>query len=211
MPDCGQAGWYSDWLRDADNTIGPQKWETYHLDELRPWVEATFNTRTDRAGRTIAGLSMGGFGAMKYAARHRGLFGFAAAFSGGVDILDEQIGKTTDFMSPLSGGGRGDVWGDWPDAIATRRAHNPVDLAEHLRDTVLELRTGNGRLEAEGPVVDTIEAGVHRGMTTLHNRLIELDIDHVWDDYGAGVHDWPYWTRALTQSLPGLMQSTSPD
>jgi S-formylglutathione hydrolase FrmB len=202
------AGWYSDWVSDADNTIGRQRWETYHLDELRPWVEQTFHTRTDRAGRTIAGLSMGGSGALKYAARRADLFGFAAAFSGGVDILDDRIGKTVDAMAALSGGKKGDTWGPWPASIPVRRQHNPVDLAENLRDTVLELRTGNGRLDADGPVVDTIEAGVHQGMTTLHNRLVELGIEHVWDDYGPGVHDWPYWTRALAQALPALMRST---
>ncbi len=211
MPDGGPAGWYSDWLHDNDNTVGPQQWETYHLAELRPWVETTFRTRTDRAGRTIAGLSMGGFGALKYAARHNELFGFAAAFSGGVDVLDEAIGKTTDAASVFSGGKKGDLWGRWPDAIPLRRENNPVDLAEKLRDTVLELRTGNGRLVDGGPVVDRIEAGVHRGMTTMHNRLVELGIDHVWDDYGAGVHAWPYWARSLARTLPGLMRSTQTD
>lgn len=210
MPDTGMAGWYSDWLHDADNTIGRQQWESYHVGELRPWVETTFNTRTDRSGRSIAGLSMGGYGAMKYAARHPELFGFAAAFSGGVDILDDRIGKTVDSMAALSGGKKGDIWGPYPDSIPTRRAHNPVDLAAKLRDTVLELRTGNGRLRDDGPVVDTIEAGVHQGMTTLHHRLADLGIDHVWDDYGAGLHDWPYWTGALGRSLPGLMRVSAP-
>lgn len=208
MPDCGPAGWYSDWARDERNKIGPQQWETYHVAELRPWVEQTFGTRTDRAGRTIAGLSMGGYGALKYAARHNELFGFAAAFSGGVDILDDRIGKTVDLMSYLQGGRKGDVWGAWPDSIPVRREHNPVDLAEELRGTTLELRTGNGRLTDDGDVVDDIEAGVHRGMTTMHNRLVELGIDHVWQDYGPGVHDWPYWARALAQTLPALMRST---
>ena len=43
-------------------------------------------------------------------------------------------------------------------------------------------------------------------MTTMHDKLVELGIDHVWDDYGAGVHDWPYWARALAQTLPELMR-----
>jgi S-formylglutathione hydrolase FrmB len=49
---------------------GPQRWETCHLDELRPFIEARSRTRTDRGGRAIAGLSVGGFGAMSYVARH---------------------------------------------------------------------------------------------------------------------------------------------
>lgn len=209
MPDTGPGGWYSDWAHDAENAIGPQRWESYHLRELVPWVETTFNTRTDRAGRTIAGLSMGGYGALKYAARHDDLFGFAAAFSGGVDILDDGIGKTADVAATWQGGKKGDTWGKYPDSIPVRREHNPIDLAERLRNTVLELRTGNGRANDDGPVLDPIEAGVHRGMTTMHNRLVELGIDHVWDDYGPGFHDWAYWTRSLERTLPGLMQSTA--
>jgi hypothetical protein len=28
----------------------------------------------------------------------------------------------------------------------------------------------------------------------------------VWDDYGAGTHTWPYWSRDLRQTLPGLLR-----
>jgi hypothetical protein len=27
----------------------------------------------------------------------------------------------------------------------------------------------------------------------------------VWDDYGAGAHQWPYWARDLRETLPDLM------
>jgi len=47
------AGWYSDWLHDEHNTIGPQKWETYTC-RVAAVVEETFATRTDARG-TIAG------------------------------------------------------------------------------------------------------------------------------------------------------------
>jgi len=50
--------------------------------------------------------------------------------------------------------------------------------------TTLELKNGKWSVDEDGDVVDAIEAGVHRGMTTMHNRLVELGIDHVWDDYG---------------------------
>jgi len=60
MPDAGTGGWYTDWLRGTPE--GPQRWETFHLDELRPFIEARYQTRTDRESRAIAGLSMGGSG-----------------------------------------------------------------------------------------------------------------------------------------------------
>lgn len=44
---------------------------------------------------------MGGFGAMHYAARHPDLFGFAASFSGAVDILHPGISAVVE-ASPLA-------------------------------------------------------------------------------------------------------------
>src|SRR5436309_2986640 len=36
MPDAGTGGWYTDWWRGTPE--GPQRWETFHLDELRPFI-----------------------------------------------------------------------------------------------------------------------------------------------------------------------------
>lgn len=64
MPEAGDVGFYSDWLD------GPA-WETFHLTELRRLLERRYRAGDDRA---IAGLSMGGFGTLSYAARHPGMF-----------------------------------------------------------------------------------------------------------------------------------------
>src|SRR2546425_2764853 len=74
MPDGGHdsdAGWYSDWKN------GSRQWETFHIEVLVPYIDGTFNTLGD-GHRATMGLSMGGFGAMSYAARHAGLFQAAA-------------------------------------------------------------------------------------------------------------------------------------
>ena len=54
--------------------------------ELLPAVEARYPVVRDRSGRAITGLSMGGFGAMSLAIKHKGLFGAAGSTSGGLDI-----------------------------------------------------------------------------------------------------------------------------
>ena len=65
MPDAGRLGFYADWWNHgAGNKPG---WETFHLTELRQIVERGLGAGDQRA---IAGLSMGGFGAMSYAGRH---------------------------------------------------------------------------------------------------------------------------------------------
>ncbi|MFE2475164.1 alpha/beta hydrolase-fold protein [Streptomyces sp. NPDC059389] len=68
------------WLGDG----GPPAWETYLLDELRPLPASGYRAGTERA---VAGLSMGGLGAMKLAAAHPGTFRAVASYSGAVSAL----------------------------------------------------------------------------------------------------------------------------
>jgi hypothetical protein len=87
------------------------------------------------------------------------------------------------------------------------RAHNPWDLAENLRGVDLTIRTGNGMPGGPyGPAVsDIVEATVHQMSVKFHDRLVRLGIPSIWDDYGPGGHDWPYWQRDLRETLPRLM------
>ncbi|WP_171074515.1 alpha/beta hydrolase [Nonomuraea basaltis] len=85
MPTGGMTGWYSDWPGRADGFFAP-KWETFHINQLIPWVDANYNTVKTRDGRAIAGISMGGLGALKYAAAHPGVFGTAGALSPGTEL-----------------------------------------------------------------------------------------------------------------------------
>jgi S-formylglutathione hydrolase FrmB len=85
MPEGGSTGYYTDWYGHADNGVSPA-WETFHIQQLLPWVDANFNTIRDRSGRSIAGASMGGFGALKYAGQHPDLFSAVASISGATNI-----------------------------------------------------------------------------------------------------------------------------
>ena len=72
MPDGGTVGFYSNWR------IGPQ-WETFHTQELPQLLISQYRADTKAA---IAGVSMGGLGALGCAARHPGMYSAAASFSG---------------------------------------------------------------------------------------------------------------------------------
>ena len=121
MPDGGKGGWYMDW-RTPKTAHGPQRWESYHVGELMPFVSAQYATRTDRAGTAVVGLSMGGFGAMHYAARHPDRFGFAASFSGALDLLHPGVARTVGASPLVMGGERGDILGRRDDYEAFARA-----------------------------------------------------------------------------------------
>jgi S-formylglutathione hydrolase FrmB len=206
MPAGGRGGWYTDWYNGGAG--GPPEYETYHVRQLIPWVDAHLRTRAKRGGRAIAGLSMGGFGAMSYAARHPDLFVAAAAFSGAVHINDPIYNGEVDGLGNQDGAAPGTIFGPRETETVRWRAHNPVDLAGNLRGLRLALRTGNGQpggTYGGGP--DVLEMGVHAQMTTLHETLAMLHFPHVWDDYGPGAHTWPYWARDLRHTLPQIMRA----
>ena len=89
MPDAGfdfdGGGWFTNWV-DKTTGLGPSQWETFHIADMVPWVDANLHTVRSRAGRAIAGLSQGGFGSTTYAARHPDMFGSVASFSGAPEI-----------------------------------------------------------------------------------------------------------------------------
>jgi enterochelin esterase-like enzyme len=57
-------------------------WEDGLVDRTVPWVDASLPTIATPAGRVIAGLSAGGFGAVDIALRHPGMFGTVESWSG---------------------------------------------------------------------------------------------------------------------------------
>jgi diacylglycerol O-acyltransferase / trehalose O-mycolyltransferase len=195
MPDAGRDAEYTDWYQGGAPIL--PRWETYHVGQLVPWVDGRFRTIAARRGRAIAGLSMGGFGALSYAGRHPGTYAAAASFSGALEIGSE------------------DAWGTRAAEPAQWHAHLPVDLASRLRSLALvELRTGNGTpgpLDRRGTKRGCPACVVERVLlpmnVRLHERLRALGIRHVWDDYGPGSHDWPYWRRDLRETLPDLMRA----
>lgn len=79
MPDGGAAGWYCD---PVSSLTGNRNWETFHIKQLIPWVDANFRTYAEADGRAVSGFSMGGFGALKYMTKFPHLFGSVGSHSG---------------------------------------------------------------------------------------------------------------------------------
>jgi len=197
MPDGGDIGFYSDW-RD-----GPA-WERFHTEELRALLERDYGAGPERA---IAGLSMGGGGAMAYAARHPGMFRAAASFSGLVHPLADAgwlRGLIANYTSDPDA-----IWGDPHADRGVWAAHDPTELAPKLKGTRLFVSAGNGHpgpLDDAGGEGDTIEPVVERESRAFAARLRAAGVPVTTDFYGPGTHDWPYWERELRRALPLLLR-----
>jgi S-formylglutathione hydrolase FrmB len=205
----GEAGFFTNWYNGG--RFGPPQWATYYIDQLLPWVDAHFRTTGAKRGRALAGMSMGGFGAMSLAAQHPDLFAAAASFSGLVNLNDLGGWALADALTLLDGGLPGDIFGPHTTQAIREIGTNPWNLAANLRGLTLVIRTGNGL--PGGPLgygtgipgLDPIEANVAEESREFHDRLDALGIRNVYDDYGPGNHSAPYWQRDLAQTLPELM------
>jgi len=214
MPDIalddGGGGWCSDWPN------GAQRWETFHIKQLIPWVESNLNTVTTRSARAIAGLSQGGFCSLSYAARHPDLFGVALGYSGAPDIFydpDARAGAQTiinatevglDHVAPNT------FFGDPLTNGVNWAAHDPATLAGNLRSTQMYMYWGNGQPgpfdnPSSFPGGTTIESLVSQDNGDFQRRLSSLGIPALFDPYGPGTHTWPYWTRDLGWSIDKIM------
>lgn len=206
MPEAGWNGWYTDWWNQG--TEQGDNWETFHTEELRHLLEHDFGASSNRV---VAGLSMGGQGALLYAARHPGMFSAAASYSGSVHPLDSEqsIDRLMEFFAH-DGNDPTNVWGD---PVAQRRiweTHDPFYLAQRLKRIPVYLAVGDG---TAGPfdtpgAYSELEADFEHQNRALAQRMTKLGATRLETNfYGPGTHGWGYWERELHASLPMLLQA----
>jgi S-formylglutathione hydrolase FrmB len=216
MPDAGfdgdGGGWFTNWV-DTKTALGPSEWETFHVDQLIPWVDANLRTNSTRNGRAVAGLSQGGFGSITYAARHPDLFVSAASFSGAPDI-DYNPAVAAGATAVIEATAVG-LDGVEPDAMFGSRAkneinwqgHDPADLVDNLRDVDLWLFTATGLpgpYDSSGPnpAASGIELATHESTEGFAQRAQQQGVPFHLVDYTYGTHTWSYWARDLVEYLP---------
>ncbi|MBJ7520911.1 MAG: esterase family protein [Solirubrobacteraceae bacterium] len=205
LPSGGSSGFFTkEWNYGRKGGVD---YETFHTEELPQILERAYRSTSTRA---VAGISIGGYGAMAYAARHPGLFRAAASYSG---LLHLRYSSTWMVVSTIRVRANRDffsLWGSpwWQGRIW--RSVNPYDLAEKLRGTELYVSSGSGR---PGPfekpddlniLGNPIEEWSWNNSRVFAKRLDELNIPVTTDFYRDGTHTWPYWERQFIRSWPVL-------
>ena len=156
-------------------------YETYLIKDVMGFVDRTFQTIPTRAGRVIAGLSMGGYGAFKLALKHPDKFCAAVSHSGAVDFA------RGDFT-------RDDDWGhEWSKIMGSHPAGGSDDIFA-LAETIDRAQLPALRFDCgtEDFLLDHNRA--------LDARLTALGIPHDYVEHPGG-HDWPYWNRYVLDTL----------
>jgi len=182
----GKDAWYTD-----SATVPNEKFESYFVEELIPDVDRRFRTLPTREGRGVAGLSMGGYGSLKFALKHPELFAFAGSMSGALAaaswLPDE---KLLEFVRPSIARVYGPV--DQPEN-ETRRAN---DIYRIVRELTPERIKALPFLYLDCGTEDFL-IGVNRDFSAL---LIEQKVPHEFRELPGG-HTWPYWDRQVQEIL----------
>ncbi len=195
--------------RDRGATcVRANNYETYIAKDLIAWVDKTYRTKATRTSRGIAGLSMGGYGALMLAMRHSDEFAVAASHSGVVAptylgphpyaaghavLLDDNLLKIkpADRLLAWVGSRFGGDLGFWHD-------HDPSVLAAKLAPNTLAVYFDCGT--EDGFKLDD-------QARYLHDVLEADKVDHSWY-LGAGGHDFAFWTARVGKSLVFLRDHT---
>lgn len=192
MPEGGR-GFFVNWYGRPGRA-----WARYYLDVVIPEIERRFPILPGREHHAIAGISMGGYGALALAARAPGYFGSAVSISGIVDIRQLRTPGLFDFwiQAPYAAM-LGPVGGSFA------RAHELERLAPNLANTRVLVAVGNGVVvrAARDPwwsmlALSNTERFLDDSAVTMTRSLRGRGVD-VTFRRSSGIHDWWYWRRDL--------------
>ena len=183
MPE-GNDSWYVD-----SAGVATDKYESYILKELIPDVDKRYRTIQSRYGRAVAGLSMGGYGAIKYGLKYPATFVFAASMSGALGVTryteNEMGGSNWEPFLKTFG----------PIGSETRKANDVFEIARGLspaRVTSLPYFYFD---------VGTEDAAQHvKPNRELSEIFLEKKIAHEYREL-PGAHSWAYWDQQVQEVL----------
>ncbi len=158
------------------------RWESFLLKDFILHLRKTSNIGGDRSATAIAGISMGGLGALKIALAHPEKFACVAAMNPMIEpgFHDEQIGARNRLHHSAGG----------PERLIGPHREPELFAAEHPANRAIR----NAAAIRESDLAIYFEAGdndfvnAHDGAEFLHRVLWELDISHEYRLLRGGDH-----------------------
>ncbi|HMD40829.1 MAG TPA: alpha/beta hydrolase family protein [Candidatus Acidoferrum sp.] len=168
---------------------GKRRYEDFFLQEFLPGVEKRYRAQAGRASRGIAGISMGGYGALHFAFRHPQLFAAVGAHSA---ALIERLPNITEPNSQQVSMLRvlGSAFGS-PFDGAFWIQNDPVTIARTANLAGLKIYFDCGSED---------DYGFESGAQVLDKLLTSRKIPHEFHLYPGG-HDWTYFAEHLPAML----------
>ena len=179
----GENGWYTD-----SPTKPANRYEDYIVKELIPEIDAKYRTNAARGGRAIAGLSMGGYGALKYGIKYPQMFVLAGSFSGalGAASFSGGSGVMSAIFKSID-----EAFG--PAGSETRRAN---DLFSLVRDASSEKIKTFPFIYLDCGTEDFLFQNNREFVAVLNEKKVPHEFREL-----PGAHAWPYWDKQVIEFL----------
>ncbi len=181
MPD-GKVSWY------INSFDGKDPWEDMFIKEFIPVIETEYRVRSKKEFRAIAGLSMGGNGALLLAMRNTELFSSCVAMSAGT-FTDEEILQMDSYEMYFK-----NIYGEQSIEKVSEywKSYSPLHLLESVDSEKLK------------SIRFYIDCGdddfLYKGNSALHVKMRVLEIPHEYRVRNGG-HEWSYWRTELYDGL----------
>jgi S-formylglutathione hydrolase FrmB len=184
---------------------GARRYEDLVTQELITHMETQYRAKKGRQNRSIAGTSMGGYGAlkiaMKYPDRYAAVAGQSPIIFPGVNPLEvSENAKASrfysffvDMLKPLFGEPiRQDLWD----------ANNPLVLAKSRKLNGLKIYFDYGTEDRYIPMIHHDE-----GIKALDSILTDAHVPHTFKVHPGEPHGWALIAAHLDETLPFLCQT----
>jgi S-formylglutathione hydrolase FrmB len=169
---------------------GRRPYEDFFVREFLPQIEKRYRTKAGRTSRGIAGISMGGYGALHLAFRHPELFGSVGAHSAALLEKPPTV-IVSDSRQVARSRILGDVFGLPFDPVFWKQ-NDPLAIARTTSLAGLQIYFDCGSED---------DFGFDAGAIALYKMLGSRRIPHEFHLYPGG-HNWVY----VAEHLPALLQ-----
>lgn len=194
MPDCANS-FYQDMVYGG-------AYKTFITEEMPVLLGRMFKLPTEREKNFIAGLSMGGYGALYLGMSRPDLYAGCASFSGSVEmsILAEHV-KDLPGANRLYTKLRNSIFG----------AEGKIPLKSDLR--VLARKIARMPQEQQPWILmtngyqDVEPYMIAPQNDALHNEMKKLKLAHYKRIRWNGVHEWNFWDRSLVYAIDYFLQN----
>ena len=182
---------------------GSMRYEDYIDQDLIQSIEKNYRAKTGSKWRAIGGTSMGGFGALKIAFKHKDLYSATAAHSPIVFLkepehMSEETKNSgrfnwfTQMIAPIFGN---------PVDLTKWRNNNPLDLAKTADLAGLRIYFDYGTADRYNAIM-----GLGQSIKALDVVLSERHVPHTFVEHPNEPHGWELVSLHLSESLPFLCQ-----
>lgn len=183
-------GGASFYINSAD---GHERYSDFFLREFMPYIEGKYRTVPGREGRAITGISMGGYGALRFGFAYPELFSAVSAQSAALMLANpKELNSMAQSRSPDAADFFAALLGD-PINPGHWRANDPFQLAKKnkvaLKKTAIYFNCGQSD-----------DFGFEAGAAALDKQLTAEGIAHEYHSYPGG-HNLNYFLSHLGEVI----------